>query len=201
MLKKNLSREAILTAAIDAVTETGYEQFSLRDLAIRLGCKAASLYNHINGIDDIKAMLAVYVANKLRDELTMAVEDRISDEAFLSAARTYRKFALENHELYKVFISIPSIRDERVDKAAFDSFHPLWKVVSEYSLSKEDTLHFVRSLRSVMHGFIELTANGFMQKGSVSQDESYEVIIKSYLEVLKSKSRDFTDKIESEEKI
>ena len=146
-------------------------------------------------------MLAVYVANKLRDELTMAVEDRISDEAFLSAARTYRKFALENHELYKVFISIPSIRDERVDKAAFDSFHPLWKVVSEYSLSKEDTLHFVRSLRSVMHGFIELTANGFMQKGSVSQDESYEVIIKSYLEVLKSKSRDFTDKIESEEKI
>ncbi len=187
MAKKNLNSEIILKAAIEAVEEKGYAEFSLRDIAARLDCKPSSLYNHIKGFDDIKAMMAIYVADKLHTALSNAVEGKERDEAFLCGVRTYREFALENHELYKVFISIPSINDERVDKAGFDSFHPLWTVIEGYSLQKEDALHFVRALRSVMHGFIELTANGFMQKGSVTRDESYDVIIRSYLEILKKK--------------
>lgn len=188
MPKKNLNREIVLKAAIDAVVEKGYSEFSLRDLAARLNCKPASLYNHVKGLDDIKAMMAIYVSDKLRLSLSHAVDGKEADEAFLCGAMAYRKFALENHELYKVFISIPSIKDERVDKAGFDSFHPMWQVIDRYSLPKDDALHFVRALRSVMHGFIELTANGFMQKGSLTRDESYEVIIHSYLGILKKKA-------------
>jgi AcrR family transcriptional regulator len=51
--RKPLSRERILTAALDLVDEQGIEALSMRKLGQSLGYEAMSLYNHVANKDDV----------------------------------------------------------------------------------------------------------------------------------------------------
>jgi AcrR family transcriptional regulator len=53
-----LSREIIARAALDVVDEHGPDGLTMRALADRLGVKAASLYNHVAGKDELLDALA-----------------------------------------------------------------------------------------------------------------------------------------------
>ena len=59
MNKKGLTSEEITKAASQMIAEVGYANFSLRDLAARLGVRPSSLYNHITGIGEINTAVAV----------------------------------------------------------------------------------------------------------------------------------------------
>jgi AcrR family transcriptional regulator len=48
-----LSRERVLRAALRMADEEGIEALSMRKLALKLGVKAMSLYNHVTNKDDI----------------------------------------------------------------------------------------------------------------------------------------------------
>ncbi|MER5864964.1 TetR/AcrR family transcriptional regulator C-terminal domain-containing protein [Kitasatospora sp. NPDC002040] len=56
-----LSREIIARAALAVVDETGPDGLTMRALADRLGVKAASLYNHVAGKDELLDSLAELV--------------------------------------------------------------------------------------------------------------------------------------------
>ncbi|GAA3043276.1 hypothetical protein GCM10020229_63170 [Kitasatospora albolonga] len=56
-----LSREAIAAAALAVVDEGGADGLTMRALAERLGVKAASLYNHVAGKDELVDGLAELV--------------------------------------------------------------------------------------------------------------------------------------------
>ncbi|MCG6492904.1 TetR/AcrR family transcriptional regulator C-terminal domain-containing protein [Kitasatospora sp. A2-31] len=56
-----LSRESIARAALDTVDEQGADGLTMRAVADRLGVKAASLYNHVSGKDELIDALAELV--------------------------------------------------------------------------------------------------------------------------------------------
>ncbi|MFJ3792341.1 TetR/AcrR family transcriptional regulator C-terminal domain-containing protein [Kitasatospora sp. NPDC090091] len=56
-----LSRESIARAALDTVDEQGADGLTMRAVADRLGVKAASLYNHVSGKDELIDGLAELV--------------------------------------------------------------------------------------------------------------------------------------------
>lgn len=185
MAQKGLNNDLIMEAAMRLVEEKGYDNFSLRELAARLEVKPASLYNHVAGIGEINTAVAVRAADMLNQTLLKAVEDKGRDEAFLDATRAYRLFAKENPEIYKALIRMPASDDEYIVKAAFASFAPLRAVIRSYGADHASTVHFIRILRSAMHGFVELTENGFMQRDTVTKDETYEELIHGFLNILK----------------
>ena len=51
--RDTLNRERVLRAAMDLADESGIESVTMRELGRRLEVKAASLYNHIAGKDDL----------------------------------------------------------------------------------------------------------------------------------------------------
>ena len=53
MPKKGLNRDLIIEAALRLVEKGGPTACSMRELADALEVKAASLYNHISGLDDL----------------------------------------------------------------------------------------------------------------------------------------------------
>lgn len=189
MAQRGLSNTQIMEEAVKLVEEKGYDNFSLRELAARLQVRPASLYNHITGIEAINTAVALKAADMLNQTLTEAIGEKQGDEAFLAAARAYRSFADENPEIYKALIRMPASEDENMIQAAFFSFEPLRAVIKSYGASREETAHFSRALRSAMHGFVELTSNGFMRRGTVSREETYELILQGYLKVLKGISQ------------
>lgn len=185
MSKRGLHSDDIMREALKLIEKKGYDNFSLRELAARLDVKPASLYNHVRGISEITTAVAMEAAGMLNSTLTDAVRGKPTDEAFLDGTRAYRYFACENYEIYKALIRMPASDDEHIVKAAFSSYEPLHTLIMSCGAEKTATIHFLRSLRSAMHGFVELTTNGFMQHGSVTRDETYEVIIHSFLDILK----------------
>ncbi len=53
MARKGLNTDRIVEAAAELIAEKGFDQFSLRELADRLGVKTASLYNHISSLSEL----------------------------------------------------------------------------------------------------------------------------------------------------
>ena len=51
--REPLSRERVLGAALSLADEDGLESLTMRELGLRLGVEAMSLYNHVAGKDDI----------------------------------------------------------------------------------------------------------------------------------------------------
>jgi AcrR family transcriptional regulator len=51
--RATLDRERVLRAAIELADERGIEALTMRELGRRLGVEAASLYNHVDGKDDV----------------------------------------------------------------------------------------------------------------------------------------------------
>lgn len=185
MSKKGLTHEMIINTALELINEHGYDQFSLRELALKLNVKPASLYNHVHGLNEINIEVAFRVSQKLNTLLSHAIDGKDKDQAFMDAVKVYRQFALDYPGEYAALIKMPKSNDENIIHAGLESFAPLRNLIKSYHASHDDTIHFIRALRSTMHGFVELTHNGFMQRGSISRDESYEIVMKNYLKKLK----------------
>ena len=199
-MKRGLNKDAVIAEAILMVEEEGYERLSLRDLARRLGVKPASLYNHISGIDEILCGVAIHSATEMGRALEEATEGKDRREAFISGAVAYRAFATEHPELYKAFISMPSLDSKEVDEVGIKSFAPLRAIIRSYGLCEDDAINFHRAFRSVLHGFIELTANGYMTRGEVSRDDTFRVILETYLSHLENMAHNPTRVKKMEEK-
>lgn len=185
MAKKGLNHDAIIDAAVKLIEEKGYDNFSLRELAGRLGVQPASLYNHISGIKEIHTVMALRASEMLHVILTDAMNGKDPDSAFIDGVYAYRRFTEENPELYKALINMPSLDDEQIRKASFHSFEPLREAVRSYGLKKPDSIHFTRMLRSFIHGFVELKGNGFMYRSPVSKEETFDFAIHQLLTYLK----------------
>ncbi|WP_441246823.1 TetR/AcrR family transcriptional regulator [Kitasatospora sp. McL0602] len=85
-----LSRELIARAALDVVDELGSDGLTMRALADRLGVKAASLYNHVSGKDELLDGLAELVNAEI-DLAPLAPDSALAWRESLAAyARGYR---------------------------------------------------------------------------------------------------------------
>lgn len=190
MPKKGLNQTAILQAAVALVEEKGYDSFSLRELAARLDVKPSSLYNFVQGVEEINSMVALHAADMLHEVLEKAVEGKDADTAFVDGTSAYLDFAQNNRELYRALIRMPASDDEKIVRAAFASYAPLRAVIRSYDIGEPDTLHFLRSLRSFMHGYVELIGNGFMQRGIATREETWNLVIQEFLRRLKEGKKD-----------
>ncbi len=191
MSKKGLNPEVILNAAVTLVEEEGYDNLSLRMLAARLGVKPSSLYNHIEGAEQLNLDVAVYAAEQLNEVLAEAIrlneirtyEER--DAAFIAGVNAFRQYATEHRQLYRAISHLPYINENKFSQVSRDSFRPIRRLVNSYNKDHMQTLHYCRALRSFIHGYADLTATGFFRYASPTQEESYDFIVLKYLELLK----------------
>jgi len=153
MPRKNLNEEMIVDVAIKLIEETGYKEFTMRDLAARLDIKASSLYNHVYGIAEIKSAIGSRASKMLNTALAESVKGKERDEAVKAATRTYRAFAKEHPELYATIIEMP-MNDENMPFSECPySLQPLANVIGDYNITKDTLINYFRSLMSAIHGF------------------------------------------------
>lgn len=161
MVKKGLNIGWIIETAAELIEEKGYERFSLHDLADILNVKTASLYNHMSNISELTFGIGEYALKCLNKTLHENMETDDANMTLLSIAEGYRKFAHENQKLYKTIIKIPSTKDEELMKEGKACLYGLYEALDKFALNDEEKIHFSRSFRSAMHGFVALVKTGF----------------------------------------
>lgn len=179
--KKGLTRQSVLDAAVQLVEEAGWEGLSLQELARRLQIKTASLYNHIQGIGEVRQFIALLALEQLDAALRDAAVGRSHLDALEAVALAYRAFAHAHPHLYSAVIASASLEDPTVEESRRRVMWVLSKVLEPYC-PPDELLFFNRGLRSLMHGFLSLEAAGFFKKGHL--DESYRFSIQAFMAAL-----------------
>jgi AcrR family transcriptional regulator len=189
MPKRNLSRAAVVSAASDLLDECAGSELKLADLANRLGVRVPSLYNHVDGADDLRAGIALYGTQELGRRLGRAAIGRSGEDALWALADAYRAFAKERPGLYLVTLRAPAPEEAERIAASDEIIAVLTRVLEPFGFPYERAIHAIRGVRSLLHGFVSLElAGGFGMPLDV--DESFRQLITSFIAGLRTEPGD-----------
>lgn len=171
--RPGLTRTRVVDAAAAIVDTEGLGGLTLAVLAKALGVRTPSLYNHVDGLDDLLGALRLRGLEGLERTLERSAVGRARGDAVRALARAYRAFAGEHPGLYALTLAAPSGRGEGSDEAgpaAADAaataavagrlVEVVVSVLRGYGLEQDDALHATRALRASLHGFVALEAAG-----------------------------------------
>ena len=184
MPRMGLNRQAVVSAAIQLIEDRGYQNFSMRELADRLQIKTASLYNHIESIDSLYVEIGHYVISKLMNAQVLAISDKKRDKAVYALADAYYGFVKENPELYRVYMDLPTLKNDSLFRAAGSIVNLIIDVLSQYRLNEEQKMHLQRVLRSIIQGFIVQEDIGCLNHFPFDVSDSFHIAIGCFLDGL-----------------
>jgi AcrR family transcriptional regulator len=171
-----LTADRVIDVAADLADREGYANLTLGKVAAKLGVRTPSLYNHLDGLEDLRRRLAVRALAALGDELQRAAVGRSSEDAVRAIAVAYRRFAHAHPGLYATTVPSTEGTEEAIQQAGDAMLRTVLAALSGYGLSEEEAIHATRSVRSAVHGFISLElAGGFGLPAEV--DASFEWLI------------------------
>jgi AcrR family transcriptional regulator len=170
----------ILDVAGQIADDEGMQEVTLANLAKQLGIRPPSLYNHFDGLGGLRKKMAIYGLNRLYEELVHAAIGVSGDEAVLAISKAYVNFARKHPGIYEATLMAPEMGDEKVQQAGKKVVDLSVTVLQNYDLKDDLSLHAVRGLRSILHGFSSLEQRGGFNM-ELDLNESLEIIIKSFI--------------------
>lgn len=171
----------ILAKSIEIIERTENPAISMREIAEELEIKTPSLYNHVRSMNELFVDISRYAAEKLKQTQLAAIKGKCRDDALCALAAAYRNFAKEHKGLYKVTVSLSSLQEDVLIQTATAIAEPIFLVLSKYELSEEQTIHWQRILRSIIHGFLTQEEAGFFQHYPIDVEISYQAAIRCFL--------------------
>src|SRR5436305_15165244 len=109
--KAGLDHAAVVQAAATLADSVGVGQFTLADLAARLGVRTPSLYNHVAGLPGLRRDLALHGTRVLGACLGRSVMGKSGDTALQALAGAYRAFIAAHPGLYGATIRAVRSKD------------------------------------------------------------------------------------------
>ena len=180
MQKRNLTKEKVMKAAVLLADEIGFNQITFQKIAEKLGIKYPSLYNHFANMDDLKIKITIYLLNNLNLNLMQRLIGKSGEAAIREFAYAYRDFALENKTAYGVYMNVPRTQDDDVKHLA-DGINVIIRNILSYYIKNESlVIHKSRELRSLLHGFVSLSAHGYF-RNPVNLEKSFQMMIDDYI--------------------
>lgn len=158
--RMGLDKANVVEAAAKLIDEEGITQLSLGHLAERLGVRTPSLYNHIAGLPGLKRDLSLYSRRDLLDRITRVTIGKACDEAIFAFIDAYRAYALAHPGCYTLTLAAPDPEDQEILIVSQRAIEVIQAILTPYKLSEENSIHAIRSLRSIVQGFVSIEAAG-----------------------------------------
>lgn len=156
------------------------KELTLKDLAVELGVRTPSLYNHISSLEELRQEIAIYGVHELADRLGNAAIGRAGDDALLAMSWAYRDFVTTRPGLHLATQRAPRADQAELMAGAERVLTMLQRVMEPYGLSEKEQIHAIRALRAMVHGFVSLEqAGGFGMP--VDLDESFQYLVEMYV--------------------
>lgn len=161
MPRAGLTPTVVTEAAAALVDEVGFDQLSMGLVAQRLAVRTPSLYKHVGGHADLVHRIAVLAATELGDVLRDATQGRAGTDALVAAAQAMRTYVTTHPGRYAAGNSVnPSGPDDPLAHAIDRMLGSFSAVLRGYDLDADDEVHALRMLRSMLHGFANIEADG-----------------------------------------
>lgn len=159
--RNQINSERILQAAAEIMDAEGAGALTLHLLAQKLGIRSPSLYNHIEGLQDLRRRLSLKGLNLLHDKLMLAAVGRSGEEVIRELAKAYMDFARVHPGLYEATLLVtPEDADTEHTLVSQKLVDLVIQGLQAYRLKPDDAIHMARGLRSILHGFATLERQG-----------------------------------------
>ena len=162
MPRAGLSPAAVVDAALRVVDAAGPAALTLAAVAAQCGVATPSLYKHVAGLPELRALLAARLIDELTTVTTAAMLGRSGDDALEALMVAYHAYATESPHRYAMIPQRPD-SDEAVTAAAGRMIAVVFAVFKAYDLTDDQVVHATRVLRAAMHGFATLQVEGSFQ--------------------------------------
>jgi AcrR family transcriptional regulator len=173
--RAGLSTAAVVDLALGVLDEHGADAVTLTAIAGRAGVAAPSLYRHVAGRDELRALVGARILEEMTDRFAGAVMGRHGAEAVAALLRAYRDYAREYPARY-LAVPLDPLHDPALRAAGRRQLDVVLTALRGYALDGSAAIHTVRCLRAVAHGFVSLeAAGGFGLPESL--DETYQQLI------------------------
>jgi AcrR family transcriptional regulator len=164
MPRAGLDAASVTAAGAALADEVGFAGLSMGLLAERLGVKTPSLYKHVTNQADLTHRIAVLAMNEIADAIRDAIQGRGGSEALVAGAHAMRRWVLEHPGRYAAGNSAKVTGPEDPLIPAVQRVLASWAAMLHgYRLDPDQEIHALRMLRSILHGFATLEAEGSFQ--------------------------------------
>lgn len=184
MPKTKIDKELLIKEAAHMVNKIGIENLSLKILAAELGVKSPSLYNHVDGLDDLKKQIMLYGWKEMEDKIIQAVIGYTGYDAIRVICHAFREYAIENQGVFSAMLWYNQFENEQARDATSKMFSVFFKVTKSLNISQENCYHLVRMFRGFLEGFVLLeNHHAFGNKQPI--EDSFELSIDILIEGMK----------------
>jgi AcrR family transcriptional regulator len=174
--RQGLDRATVIEAAQKLADKSGYAQLTLGNIARALGVKPPSLYKYITSLEDLQDAVGIGAAKALILQLEPVAQVGNPQRAIHSACLAYREFAHAHPGLYASLQPAMARRGKEFQAVAASLLKIIFLLVTALGVKKADLVHAVRSLRAMLHGFIEIeSVGGFGMPEDVEASFRYHV--------------------------
>jgi len=158
--RAGLTPAAVVDAAAALADAEGLEALTLARLAVAVGVRTPSLYNHVASLEDVRRRLALRGLEELGAAMRDAAVGRARDDALIAMAHAYRDYATRHPGRYAATQRPPAEEDPDLVAAAARAVEVLLAILRGYGLEGDDAIHAARAVRSALHGFVALETGG-----------------------------------------
>ena len=144
-IRRPLSRDRIVAAALQLVDENGDGALTMRNVAAALHVEAMSLYHHVRNREDLLDGLADLL---VATELPIAPSDQPWDEALREFTRAIRRTA-QRHPAAFQLVGLRPLRSER----ALQPVHALLSRLTDSGLAAETAVATYRLAAAYARGY------------------------------------------------
>ena len=176
MPRAGLTTDRVVRAGADLADEAGLDAVTLSALARGFDVKVASLYSHVAGSDDLREGIARLALDELADLASDALAGRSGRDALVAFATTYRDYAREHPGRYAA-TRIPLSADSPALEAGRRHAALTRSILRAYDLDETASVHAVRLLGSVFHGFADLELSHSFEHSAPPAGDSWAVIL------------------------
>ena len=203
-------KDRILETALQHLIEDGFEHFSMRKLAARLGMTAANIYNYFTNKDELYLFIQTRGFEMLYDFLYEAYKRSATHEKKLvNMIRAYLKFGMDNPEYYEIMFSrntpkyadykgtamekVALLEKQTALKSADITIQALSDLFTNNKTVHIDTIRFrMLHIWFTLNGMINLFNSRVLQE----VEDHVDVIIKRMTQdIMKTIKSEFMDKI------
>ncbi|MDG2026446.1 MAG: TetR-like C-terminal domain-containing protein [Acidimicrobiales bacterium] len=180
---RRLSRSVVVDLALEIADNQGLPAVSLASVAAAAECKAPSLYNHLDGLDDLLDELALVTTADFASTLCDSVVAKVGEDAIRAYAHAWRTYVIEHGGRYQATLRpVPHRGDEH--RAVVEGMTiPAGAILSTLGIPDDRLANAGRALRSGLHGFSQLELTSSI---GPSPAESFDVVVDVLLAGLRS---------------
>jgi len=179
--KIKIDKESVIKEAAYMANTIGIENLSLKTLAAQLGVKSPSLYNHIDGLDDLKQQLMLYGWKELENKIIQAVIGFSGYDAIRAMCYAFHEYAIENQGVFSTMLWYNQFENEQMNEVTSKMFTIFFKITKSLNISQDNCVHLVRMFRSFLEGFALLENHNAFGNTQLIKD-SFELSIDILIE-------------------